>query len=407
MMDVYSKKELCCGCGLCASVCPKSAIEMKEDELGIIYPIIDHEKCINCNLCRRKCPFVDNNVNKIKECYAAMNEKKAVLKKSASGSMFGALAEDFLDKKGDVCGAEMYFKEGHVNVRHSLIESPRDLEKLQGSKYVQSDTRDIYLAVMSKLKEGKKVFFSGTPCQVAAIKNFVGDKFVDNLFTVDLICHGVPSLKMFDDYIQQVAMKKKILIHKFNFRDKRFGWGLDGSIEGIDDQGNEFFEQISPNSSSYYRFFLDGEIYRESCYHCPFAREERVGDLTIGDYWGVEKYSPELLKENGGLFLKKEGISCLFVNTDKGKKMLEIYGNSILKEKVDIEKIKIVNTQLTTPAESTKLRKTLMRSYLKKGYKKIETIFFIKSKKDYIKWKVKETIKKILPGWIVNIIKNS
>lgn len=153
--------------------------------------------------------------------------------------------------------------------------------------------------------------------------------------------------------------------------------------------------------------FLDGEIYRESCYHCPFAREERIGDLTIGDYWGVEKYSPELLKENGGLFLKKEGISCLFVNTDKGKKMLEIYGNSILKEKVDIEKIKIVNTQLTTPAESTKLRKTLMKSYLKKGYKKIEIIFFIKSKKDYIKWKVKETIKKILPGWIVNIMKNS
>lgn len=132
MMDVYSKKELCCGCGLCASVCPKSAIEMKEDELGIIYPIIDHEKCINCNLCRRKCPFVDNNVNKIKECYAAMNEKKAVLKKSASGSMFGALAEDFLDKKGEVCGAEMYFKEGHVNVRHSLIESPKDLDVYYG-----------------------------------------------------------------------------------------------------------------------------------------------------------------------------------------------------------------------------------------------------------------------------------
>lgn len=369
---------------------------MKEDKYGFNYPVINQKKCINCRLCQKECAYNDNDTNKVKESYAAVNQEKDVLKKSTSGGIFGAIAEEFLANGDCVCGAEMIFKNSHATVKHMIIEQKKDLNKLQGSKYVQSNMEDIFKNIKSKLKEGKKVLFSGTPCQVAAIKKCMGNNFKDRLFTIDIICHGVPSLKLFDDYIQQQSTDKKMKIKEFRFRDKKFGWGLEGIILGENNKGKIIQEQISPDNSSYYRFFLDGEIYRDCCYYCPFAQEKRVGDLTIGDYWGVEKYSSEFLRENGGPFVKTEGISCLFVNTVQGQKMLEDFGTSILKEKVEISKVKIINTQLREPAKHTKLRKKLLDGYTKKGYVYIEKIFVRNSKILYVKRIIKEIIKKII-----------
>ena len=148
-----------------------------------------------------------------------------------------------------------------------------ELEKLQGSKYVQSDVKQCFNEMISYLKEGKKVLFSGTPCQVAAIKSCTRGRFEDNLFTIDIICHGVPSLKFFNDYLQAEKNKKGIDIKKFIFRDKQYGWGTKGSILGIKD-GKMIVEPINSRTSSYYSFFLDGEIYRDCCYQCPFAQEK-------------------------------------------------------------------------------------------------------------------------------------
>ena len=396
MIEVYDKKEKCCGCGLCEYICPKSAIKMKEDEVGFLYPVIDSTRCINCKACKKICAYKEDSLNTIKESYAAVNHKKDVLQQAASGGMFGALAEQFLNKGGCVCGSEMIFEQGHVNVRHVLIESQQDLKKLQGSKYVQSDTSKIFDSITSKLKEGREVLFSGTPCQVAAIKRLVGKKFADKIFTIDIICHGVPSRKMFDDYIQKEMEKQKIIVQEFKFRDKQFGWGLDGSIKGKDSNSNIVFKKINPDTSSYYRFFLDGETYRDSCYECPFAQDKRIGDLTIGDYWGVEKYSPELLNENGGPFFKSKGVSCLFVNTNQGQKLLEHCGLDILRKTVEVSKIKIINTQLREPAQFSYLRKKLFKGYAQNGYPYIEKIFIRKSKISNTKQHIKLIIKRII-----------
>lgn len=392
MEKVYLSKDKCCGCALCQNVCPKSAIKMIPDKYGYKFPVIDQKKCIDCGLCRKNCIFINHDLNQVKDTYAAKNMNRDELLKSSSGGIFSAIADAFISNNGYVCGAVMNFENGNVNIKHKVINSSNGLYKLQGSKYVQSDISDVLVEVKNKLKDGKDVLFSGTPCQVAAIKKFTKNVKNGQLYTIDIICHGVPSLKMFDDYIQQVAMKKKISIHKFNFRDKRFGWGYDGSIEGIDDQGNEFFEQIIPNNSSYYRFFLDGEIYRESCYHCPFAQDQRVGDITIGDYWGVQDYSPELMKENGGNFASYEGISCLLINTDNGNELINKFGINLYKENVDYDKIKIVNTQLTAPAQHTKLRNRLLDAYIKKGYAGVEKIY----ERQYAWHRLKQLIKKIL-----------
>ena len=190
--------------------------------------------------------------------------------------------------------------------------------------------------------------------------------------------------------------KQKIIVQEFKFRDKQFGWGLDGSIKGKDSNSNIVFKKINPDTSSYYRFFLDGETYRDSCYECPFAQDKRIGDLTIGDYWGVEKYSPELLNENGGPFLKSKGVSCLFVNTNQGQKLLEHCGMDILRKTVEVSKIKIINTQLREPAQFSYLRKKLFKGYAQNGYPYIEKIFIRKSKISNTKQHIKLIIKRII-----------
>lgn len=396
MIEVYDEKEKCCGCGLCAYICPKSAIKMREDEFGFLYPVIDSIKCIDCKACEKICAYKEENLSAIRESYAAVNQNKDILQQAASGGMFGALAEKFLNEGGCVCGSEMSFEQGHVNVKHILIDSLQDLYKLQGSKYVQSDTTKIFDSIISKLKEGKEVLFSGTPCQVAAIKRLVGKKYADKIYTIDIICHGVPSKRLLDDYIQQEMEKQKIVVQEFKFRDKQFGWGLDGSIKGKDTDSNTVFQKINPDTSSYYRFFLDGETYRDSCYECPFAQDKRAGDLTIGDYWGVEKYSAELLDENGGPFSKSKGVSCLFVNTNQGKKLLDNCGMDILKKAVETSKIKIINTQLREPAHSSNLRKKLFKGYAKNGYQYIEKIFIRKKRISNTKQYIKLVIKRII-----------
>lgn len=405
MIQVYNKKFACCGCGLCETVCPQNAIEMQIDEVGFKYPKINQEKCIDCGACKKICGFNADNTNFIKNSYAAVNTNDKVLQKSASGGVFSAIAQSFFYSRGLVCGAEMLICGGHAEVRHILIETESELERLQGSKYVQSDVKDCFNEIILRLKEGKKVLFSGTPCQVAAIKKCVRGKLEENLFTIDIICHGVPSLKFFNDYLQVEKTKKKMDIQKYIFRDKQYGWGTKGSIRGIK-KGNMITEPVNSRTSSYYSFFLDGEVYRDCCYECPFAQEKRIGDLTIGDYWGVEKYSPEVMKENGGDFSKKNGVSCLLVNTDKGKELLDCYGEYIQKIPVDIEKIKIINTQLNHPANHTHLRDRIFKVYARRGYNGVEKIYWKQLIIRKGKGSIKRALKKILPEKYIYFLKS-
>lgn len=406
MITLYSEEKACCGCGGCASVCPKNAILMKKNQDGFLFPEINQEECIECGLCRKTCAYQgEHNLCMPIESYAAANKDWKLLEQSTSGGIFSAIAEELINSDGYVCGAAIDFENSMAIVKHAIFNSKENLYKLQKSKYVQSSTNKVYKEVRELLKSGKEVLFSGTPCQVEEMKKVAG-KNVEKLYTVDIICHGVPSEDFFNEYLKCEAEKKKIEINSFEFRNKRYGWGLDGNISGITEQGKKIEMVINPECSSYYHYFLSGEIYRESCYVCPYADNRRTGDLTIGDYWGIEENNPELLIENSGPLESKKGISCLMVNTAQGKKLIEKFGKKIEKYPVIYSNITMTNAQLNHPASHTEIRNKIFESYRENGYAEIERMFEkYRSRQEKMK-KIKKGVKRVLPDKIVCIIKN-
>ena len=375
MITLYNSKEECCGCGACSSVCPKSDITMQEDEYGFIYPMVDGKKCIECGLCIRSCHYKSTlDLHTPIRSMAAVNKDKTLLKNSASGGMFSAIAEAFLNEGGYVCGAAMDFIENAADVRHIIIHSTDELYRLQKSKYVQSRTDRVYKELQTLLENGEKVLFSGTPCQVEAAKT-IAKRSGGELYTIDIICHGVPSNRFFSDFISCEAEKRKIKISALDFRDKKYGWGENGSIVGVDLQGTAMEKQIAPETISYYHYFFDGEISRDCCYQCPYAQRQRVGDITVGDYWGVQKYDPQLLVEQGGTINSKEGVSCLLINTECGQHLVEKYGAKIESYPVEFSNIAQENTQLNRPTKHTRLRNKIFRKYKASGYAGVEAIF--------------------------------
>lgn len=387
----------CCGCGACASICPKYAISMVKDEFGHFYPEVSDNKCIDCGMCVKICRFDKPECFSIKESYAAVNKNKEQLGKSSSGGIFSAIASNAIKNDIYVCGANLSFKDSKAIVKHILINSEKDISLLQGSKYVYSVASVVFEEILTLLKNGNKVLFSGTPCQVDAIKSFAGSRYQDNLYTIDIICHGVPSQQLFNDYLELESQKHRLRITNFMFRNKKYGWGLDGNIFGRNSNGEVVSHHIEPDTSSYYHYFLAGDIYRESCYRCPYAQKQRTGDITIGDYWGVEKYDSNLMIANGGIFSEKDGVSCVFVNTDKGKKMWKNCSDIIESREVKFSNVAIVNTQLNNPAIYSAMRNKLLNSYRNDGYIGIQRIFL----EWRIKQKFKRIVKRILPNQIV------
>lgn len=390
---IFNKdKKNCCGCAACLNICPKNAIVMNEDVYGNLFPKIDNDKCINCGLCEKVCSF--DNVNYIREdksCYAAYTNNDNLLIKSSSGGIFASIAYNFLSDGGYVCGCASEFIDNKIKVHHIVIDNVNDLYKLQGSKYVQSSLIDVLCKIRDLLKDNKKVLFSGTPCQVASLKSFLRKKY-DNLFTIDIICHGAPSFKLFNDYIKFVENNKNIKINKFKFRNKENGWGLSGCLSGYKLGNNKDVSVVfCNNESSYYYLFQKGYLYRDNCYNCPYASDNRPGDITIGDYWGIEKEHPELH------FDSKKGISCLIINNDNGEILLEKYGNNINKTLSSFEKIQRNNDQLQHPTIEPKGNDKLRELYKNYGYAAVEKEFInIIGKRTLLKNIIKNRIKLFL-----------
>lgn len=385
-------KSSCCGCGACLNVCPKNAITMKLDKVGNYYPYIDKNKCINCGLCKRICLF--SNYNKSREerkCYAAYSKLNNLLSNSSSGGIFSSIAHSFLKQGGYVCGCASYYENSQIKISHIIIDNEKDLEKLQGSKYVQSNMVEIFPEVKRLLIDNKKVLFSGTPCQIVGLKSYL-NKDYENLYTIDIICHGAPSQKLFYDYISFVEKNKKVKITNFKFRDKLNGWALYGYLYGKHKKNNKPFKSIfSNNESSYYYLFQKGYLYRENCYSCPYASSNRPGDITLGDYWGIELEHPELVEK------APKGISCLIINNLKGENLIENYGNDIEKVNSTFEKIQRNNSQLQHPTIEPDNNKQLLAIYEKYGYKAVEKEFvkIIGFKNLYIN-KLKNRVKKYI-----------
>ena len=376
-IKLVTDKNKCCGCGACANICPKKAIKLVEDEFGFKYPNINKELCIKCGLCKRTCNYQKNTeLKNVRETYIATLNNKELIKNSASGGIFAAIAKSVLEKNGIVVGCAWVKEDNRLKAQHIGITSEKELYKLQGSKYVQSDTNEIYKYVKKYLDLNKIVLFSGTPCQVDGLYGFLNGKEYPNLYTIDIICHGTPSAAFFNDYLKIINKKLKGRIIDFKFRDKTDSWGLKGKVWYENHRNKIKYKKMPVQLSSYYNLFLNAEIYRENCYSCKYATDKRIGNITIGDYWGIEKVHPECLVENGGEFDTRYGISCLLVNDENGEKLIKEFGNELILKKSSIEKAAMQNEQLKRPCNIGKNRKKIMTIYVKDGYDGIEKWYY-------------------------------
>ena len=334
---LYLKDEQCCNCKACANICPKNAIEFKIDKLGFEYPFVNESVCVECGQCVRVCVFnSDKGGNVPIEGYAVRHKEFNICRRSSSGGMFTAIAEYIISKGGIVYGCA--FNE-HMTPYHIGVDTFEGLGKLRGSKYVQSDMGNTYRSIRGNLGKGKLVLFTGTPCQVAALYSFLGKMDTTNLFTVDLVCHGVPSVDAFKKYLSYLEKKFSRKITSFRFRDKKYEWERPSISVGFDNKYKRWFA----NEDVYYENFRKSLLQRPSCFFCRYANEKRFGDFTIGDFWGYQK---------GNLSMsKKEGISCCLINTPKAKSIFEFL-------KINYEK---VNTSIIIQG-NTALRKCYSKS---------------------------------------------
>ncbi len=308
MNKTVSEVSNCTGCGACFNLCPKRAISMQKDDEGFLYPVIDRSKCCDCSLCYMRCP-VENPCFKNKKdplCLAIAGSDE-IRENSSSGGVFGLLAEYVLDNGGYVVGAAW----GEDNlVRHIIINDKKDLYKLKSSKYLQSNTSDIYIRIKELLDEDKKVFFTGTPCQVAGLYAVLKKEY-PQLLTTDIVCHGVPSPAVYQKYIKENFNHEGEKVLYTNFRDKVNGWTA--SLTTTTTTTTTY--SCPANKDDFMQAFLKNMCLRPSCSKCPFAKMPRQGDITLGDFWGINKYSKKL-NDN-------KGTSLVLINSVKGETYLK------------------------------------------------------------------------------------
>ena len=395
-MILFKDKTQCCNCNGCTQICPKDAIYKIADEAGFVYPAIDPNKCIDCGLCQKVCAYQNiEETNSPSAVYAGGAVDKNTLKKAASGGIFAAVATHFLKQGATVYGAAILREDNKFIVRHIGIDKIEDLPRLQGSKYLLSEINDCFIEVRKKLNNGETVLFSGTPCQCAGLKGFLRKEY-PNLYLIDLICHGVPNQEFFNSFIDYNYSGLKE-ISNFIFRDKTKGWELTGRIDYEDGKKHKY---IPAGTSSYYALFLDAQIYRENCYFCKYASKHRPGDLTIGDYWGIQKQHPELI--SSGQFTPKEGVSCIVVNTEKGSHLLDDINESVSLAPSSYEKVAARNAQLLHPMREGRYRKKIIELYCHNGYHAIDCFY----RKKYRVQRIVHAIMSLLPYQLKNLLRS-
>lgn len=376
-IQLFKNKYRCCGCNACEMICGKKAITMIEDEYGFRFPQIDTEKCVGCGSCQKVC-CINNEVELCKPgtVYAASYKNKDISAKSASGGIFAALAKQVLTEGGIVFGSA-YTKQFDVEV--ISIEKIEDLPRLQGSKYVQSSMNSSFLKIKSELQTGRTVLFCGVPCQVEALKRFLGRSY-ENLLLVDIVCHGVPSNRMLKDYLAFLADKKQMEIQSIQFRTKTKGQNVYGEIayRQVSHTGEIAYRQepLISYKSSYYKLFLNCQTFRDSCYHCKFAGTKRPGDISLCDYWGIEDEHPDFVKE-----VEKEGlagISAIMLNTNAGIAFFERLKQEFLLRESTVEQVAKHNPQLQAPSVETAERKQVLDCYRQRGYQGVDDFYFKK-----------------------------
>lgn len=378
-MEWNLNTDLCTGCCACADVCPVGAISMEIGPSGSRRPKLNDELCISCSRCKKVCPqFVLPAVEGAeKNIYIGVCEEVALYQKSSSGGIFAALATSFLNRGGVVYGAAMGLDGGIVSCRHLRVSKKEDLHLIQGSKYVQSKMDGIYRQIKEDLKEGKEVLFSGTSCQVAGVKNFIGDH--DNLYTVDLVCHGVPKDSIFNEYIKFLEGRYNGKVEDLSFRVKGFrNFWTDSSyvlkLTCKTEKGSRIV-YIPKDNSAYFKLFLSRAGYRESCYSCSFASLDKVSDMTLGDF----RPSPEEKK----LYTldSNKTYSSIIVHSSKGAQLMRNGKNLIWFRDFSAEEMVKHHSNLQRPSSMTKAGEEALSVYQKQGFgglqKQIDRFFLM------------------------------
>lgn len=306
-MITIHDKSACCGCAACVQICPKKCIEFEEDNQGFRYPCVNTAICINCGLCEVVCPIKSQNHTRSPiKVYASKNKDEQIRSKSSSGGVFTALAEAVLRQGGVVFGARF---DSNWEVEHDFVSESQDLSIFRGSKYMQSRIGNTYVQAERFLKDGRYVLYSGTPCQIAGFNRYLRKEY-DNLLTVDVICHGVPSPLIWREYLKEVSSGREVTDVDFRFKStswKMYDVVVKGKSENLLRQ--PYYENL------YMKGFLSDIYLRRSCYTCPFKSGRSGADLTLGDFWGIQNYM--------GDFDDDKGVSAVLVQTNKALQLLE------------------------------------------------------------------------------------
>lgn len=367
--------ENCTGCGACTAICPKEAISIKLNDEGFFSPIVNEDLCINCGACTRICPKlnpIENNNSSNPESYACWIKDFDILKKSTSGGVFTALAENILKDGGEVVASEM---DNNLDLFHKVVCNDEELEDVRGSKYTQSKIdKEIYLRIVKNMKEKRKTLFVGTPCQVVAINKFLKQYDTQFLYTVDLVCHGVGSTKFFMKYINEIEKEENKKVVGFSARNKKNGWNVMTSKIIFEDNSEKFIKAVN---DKFMKCYLAAGVYRECCYTCPYARVPRVGDLTLADYFGIKKQDVD--KE-----CFKNGISLVLINNDKGKELFEKIQCKLVVEKRELCEGTVTNPSIIRPMPRHKFRDEVFKNMDKMSIKEIDKKYFDYSLKSKI-----------------------
>lgn len=388
-MITITDKSQCCGCSACAQRCPKQCISMQMDNEGFLYPQVDTSKCIDCHLCEKVCPVINQDDARTPlNVYAAKNSDDEVRHQSSSGGIFTLLAEQTIKDGGIVFGA-CWDKEW--NVKHDYVDNINDLQRFRSSKYLQSVIGDSFLKTEQFLKTGRKVMFTGTPCQIAGLKHFLRKEY-DNLLAVEMICHSVPSPGVWQQYLTtrlHTLRWEKSDIRHISFRDKKTGWKTYSFV--IENKDGNILTELS-SKNAFMRGFLADLYTRPSCHACPAKQLRSGSDITLGDFWGIESLMPEIDDD--------KGVSAIIVNSDKGKQVLH---------NINVELHEVQYDDLTTrnPALVKSFPKTPKRTefFKEDGFTFEEKVKRLAKKPFSIKTLAYRIVRKIIPNMFVEKLK--
>lgn len=380
-MIKIQRKEDCCGCSACMSACPVHCIEMKEDKEGFIYPQVDSERCINCHKCEKVCPVINNPINDRKpEAFLARTKDSNLLQKCTSGGVFTEIAREIIKHGGIVYGV-VYADD--FKVQHERIADLEGIERLPGSKYVQSDVGITFSQVKEDVEAGKQVVFCGTPCQVAGLRKHLGKDY-KNILLIDLICHGVPSPKLWENYVEYLEQRHGKLKYA-NFRSKRLGY----HVSVMEEQFENGKSQIgSARTNLMSKCFFQNVADRPICYVCPFKTVSRCSDITIFDGWHASDYVVKLEDDN-------KGYTIILTQSDKGREYIKGVNNFILYEIVTDKAIALDGRMATNSVQRPQSRDIFYELLDQKGIEETVQILFPISKIDHLIDKSKLLLDKV------------